>query len=210
MTLRMIKKFVIALIIPLFYGCTTFYGVHPIKSFNSARCEKFIENVKRDNIALSTFISDSGQFRSYQLLFPDSLGRHNSVQPVQILYFYNDSLISYHINCYAKGKLFSLDWNTNGRFDVFPPDSAVPLYEKNVTYKQISEIFDLDIKKGYHIVIFWTNMLAHISKDAVNIVLDNLEKNNICGKCEVLLINTDKFYLQVEWCNRCWQCLTQI
>ena len=183
----------------LFSGCektmSVLYGVRNIDKFEQERCDDFAASVVRESISLSALVSDSLQFVAYWNLFADTLWKRTAVQPVQILYFMGDTLISYHVNCYAKGGMASLDWNTDNRFGQFPPQSAVPLTTLQLSFPQIAELYGVEAKKDLKIVVFWTNMLAKISKSAVNAALDNVEKHGQNKKCEVFIINTDKFFI---------------
>ena len=152
----------------------------------------------RESISLSALVSDSLQFVAYWNLFADTLWKRTAVQPVQILYFMGDTLVSYHVNCYAKGGMASLDWNTDNRFGQFPPRSAVPLTTLQLSFPQIAELYGVEAKKDLKIVVFWTNMLTKISKSAVNVVFDNIEKHGKDKECEVFIINTDKFFINAQ------------
>ena len=183
----------------LFSGCektmSVLYGVRNIDKFEQERCDDFAASVGRESISLSALVSDSLQFVAYWNLFADTLWKRTAVQPVQILYFMGDTLVSYHVNCYTKGGMASLDWNTDNRFGQFPPQSAVPLTTLQLGFSQIAELYGVEAKKDLKIVVFWTNMLAKISKSAVNAALDNVEKHGQNKKCEVFIINTDKFFI---------------
>ncbi|MBQ6725095.1 MAG: hypothetical protein IJQ89_00810 [Bacteroidales bacterium] len=186
----------------LFSGCektmSVLYGVRNIDKFEQERCDDFAASVVRESISLSALVSDSLQFVAYWNLFADTLWKRTAVQPVQILYFMGDTLVSYHVNCYAKGGMASLDWNTDNRFGQFPPQSAVPLTTLQLSFPQIAELYGVEAKKDLKIVVFWTNMLAKISKSAVNAALDNVEKHGQNKKCEVFIINTDKFFINAQ------------
>ena len=186
----------------LFSGCektmSVLYGVRNIDKFEQKRCDDFAASVVRESISLSALVSDSLQFVAYWNLFADTLWKRTAVQPVQILYFMGDTLVSYHVNCYAKGGMASLDWNTDNRFGQFPPQSAVPLTTLQLSFPQIANIYGVEAKKDLKIVVFWTNMLAKISKSAVNAALDNIEKHGKDKECEVFIINTDKFFINAQ------------
>ena len=186
----------------LFSGCektmSVLYGVRNIDKFEQERCDDFAASVVRESISLSALVSDSLQFVAYWNLFADTLWKRTAVQPVQILYFMGDTLVSYHVNCYAKGGMASLDWNTDNRFGQFPPRSAVPLTTLQLSFPQIAELYGVEAKKDLKIVVFWTNMLTKISKSAVNVVFDNIEKHGKDKECEVFIINTDKFFINAQ------------
>ncbi|MBR0072789.1 MAG: hypothetical protein IJP95_03035 [Bacteroidales bacterium] len=171
------------------------YGVRNIDKFEQKRCDDFAASVGRESVSLSALVSDSLQFVAYWNLFADTLWKRTAVQPVQILYFMGDTLVSYHVNCYAKGGMASLDWNTDNRFGQFPPQSAVPLTTLQLSFSQIAKLYGVEAKKHLNIVVFWTNLLTKISKSAVNAALDNVEKHGQNKKCEVFIINTDKFFI---------------
>ena len=185
----------------LFCGCvnmfSAIYGVRQLDSFDEALCDKFTDSVERKGISLSTLVSDSLQFVEYWNLYPDSLWKKTASQPVQLLYFSGDTLVSYHVNCYAKGGLTSLNWNMDNRFGQFPPKTAVPLDNMRLKFRQIAQIYGLSLQKNCRLVIFYTNMLSRIAKDAVNTAFDNIEAFNKQRECEVVIINTDKFFLNV-------------
>ena len=189
----------------LLSGCTaifsTLYGVRNLKTFEPEKCEKFASYVKRENISLSAHVSDSVQFDAYRLLSPDTTWQKQTlIQPIQMLYFHHDTLVSMHINCYAPGKLTSLDWNFDNRFGEFPPKTAVPLEGNGLSYRKLQQIYQLpeSLNTEYQIVIFWTNMIRRISKDAVNTALDNIEKFHREADCDVFLINNDQFFIGAE------------
>lgn len=176
-------------------GCMFLYGVHPLKSFDTKNYDAFVKSVEKNNTHFLTTISDSISFEEYRSLQMDSLWKKHSAQPIQILYFSGDTLISYHVNCYARGKFTSINWNTDRRFEEFPPKTAVQSCDTILEYSQLKKIYNIGTKARYHIVIFWTNMLPRISKDAVNTVIDNVKKYNMESECDICLINIDKFYL---------------
>ena len=185
----------------LLAGCAALYGYRPLKSFEQKKCDRFAKSIDRHTVSICPIIGDSVQFAAYRNLSSDSLWRDwRLVQPMQILYFANDSLVSFHRNCTARGKLFSLDWNYDNRFGQFPPKSADSLTGAGLTFQEISEIYHLPANDQVpcHVVIFWTNMFRRISKDAVNTVLNNIEKFDMSEKCDIFLINNDKSYLNME------------
>ena len=186
----------------LFSGCektmSVLYGVRNIDKFEQKRCDDFAASVGRESISLSALVSDSLQFVAYWNLYGDTLWKKTAVQPVQILYFMGDTLVSCHVNCYAKGGFASLDWNADGRFEQFPPKTAVPLATLQFAFPQIANIYGVEAKKDLKIVVFWTNMLTKISKSAVNEVFDNIEKHGKDKECEVFIINTDKFFINAQ------------
>jgi hypothetical protein len=155
-----------------------------------------ITSVLDRNFKINPIVSDYEQFDAYRTCIQDSLWQHQTaVQPVQILYFKKDSLLSYHINCTAKGGLSNLNWNTDQRFETFPPVSAVPITPQMQNLSKIRDIYGINDDSEYLIVVFWTNMLPKISKSAIETVKTNLRENGAVNKSGIVLVNTDKFYV---------------
>jgi hypothetical protein len=180
-------------------GCSLMYGYKPIKQFDKNEYEAVVASVVDDNFKMHSIISDSAQFASYRMILSDSLWQHStSAQPVQILYFKGDKLISYHINCTAQGSLSGLNWNTDQRFETFPPASAMPIIPSMSSLSEIRNIYHISDKNEYLIVVFWSNMLSKISKSAIETVKSNLSKYGNVDQASIVLINTDKYYVSLE------------
>lgn len=112
----------------LLAGCRVLYDFKPIKQFDQKEYDKMITSVLDRDFKIKPIVSEYEQFDAYRMCIQDSLWQHQTaVQPVQILYLKKDSLLSYHINCTAKGGLANLNWNTDQRFETFPPATAVPI-----------------------------------------------------------------------------------
>ena len=183
----------------LLSGCGLMYGYKPIKQFDQKDYDQMITSVTNRDFKINTIVSDSGQFDAYRTCIQDSLWQHQTaVQPVQILYFKKDSLLSYHINCTAKGGFSNLNWNTDQRFETFPPVSAVPITPQMQNLSKIRDIYGIHDDSEYLIVVFWTNMLPKISKSAIETVKTNLRENGAVKKAAIVLINTDKFYVTLQ------------
>ncbi len=180
----------------LLAGCGVLYDFKPIKQFDQKDYDQMITSVLDRNFKINPIVSDYEQFDAYRTCIQDSLWQHQTaVQPVQILYFKKDSLLSYHINCTAKGGLSNLNWNTDQRFETFPPVSAVTITLQMQNLSKIRDIYGIHDDSEYLIVVFWTNMLPKISKSAIETVKTNLRENEVVNKTSIVLINTDKFYV---------------
>ncbi len=183
----------------LLAGCRVLYDFKPIKQFDQKEYDKMITSVMDRDFKINHTVSDYGQFDAYRTCIQDSLWQHQTaVQPVQILYFKKDSLLSYHINCTAKGGLTNLNWNTDQRFETFPPATAVPITPQMQNLSKIRDIYGINDDSEYLIVVFWTNMLPKISKSAIETVKTNLRENGAVNKAAIVLINTDKFYVMLK------------
>ena len=180
----------------LLTGCGLLYGYKPLKQFDQKDYDLMITSVLDQDYKISHIVSDYEQFDAYRTYIQDSLWQHQTaVQPVQILYFKKDLLRSYHINCTAKGGLSNLNWNTDQRFETFPPVSAVPITPQMQNLSKIRDIYGINDDSEYLIVVFWTNMLPKISKSAIETVKTNLRENGAVNKAGLVLVNTDKFYV---------------
>ena len=183
----------------LLSGCGLMYGYKPIKQFDQKDYDQMITSVMDQDFKINPIVSDYEQFDAYRTCIQDSLWQHQTaVQPVQILYFKKDSLLSYHINCTAKGGFSNLNWNTDQRFETFPPVSAVPITPQMQNLSKIRDIYGIHDDSEYLIVVFWTNMLPKISKSAIETVKTNLRENGAIKKAAIVLINTDKFYMTLQ------------
>ncbi len=177
---------------------STLYGVKKINGFDEKKYEKFISGIKDTSIDMYDVVIDSAQFMQIVTSDTSAFVRKNFSQPIQILYFDSaGKLISFQANCYAKGSLSNLDWNTNDRFNEFPPVSAVPAnnLKTNINrYKTILNKIGYKKNKDYVIIIFWTRMFEKISREAILTVFDNIKKFNENDKAAVILVNTDYFF----------------
>ena len=180
----------------LLAGCGVLYGYKTLKQFDQKDYDQMITSVLDRDFKISPIVSDYGQFDAYRTCIQDSLWQHQTaVQPVQILYFKKDSLLSYHINCTAKGGFSNLNWNTDQRFETFPPVSAVPITPQMQNLSKIKDIYGIHDDSEFLVVVFWTNMLPKISKSAIETVKTNLRENGAVNKTGIVLVNTDKFYV---------------
>lgn len=175
---------------------SSMYGVKRIKRFDQQNYDNFIAKAKEytDFVAI---VSTHDQYRQLINLGKDSVEKKDFGQPVQMLYFENGILASYHINCYAKGGVSNINWNTDNRFSSFLPQTAVKhsigdmkLSDYTKIYPELASSSD----KPYTILIFWTNMLPKISLSAIKTVADNIKVNNKDSDCRIFLINTDNFF----------------
>jgi hypothetical protein len=169
------------------------YGYNEPSEYNEDEYMEFISDI--DTTQIKHFESSNYQYKQYIELADDSARKKDFNQPVQILYFKDSKLISYHANCYAKGTLSGIDWNYENRFDQFPPKSAIQSSLFNLSLLEITNIYDrITPAKKYTVLVFWSWMLEGVSKDAVSTVLDNRINNGADKSCEVFLINTDKYW----------------
>ncbi len=171
------------------------FGFREINGYDAEQCEKFYKKLPKD-FAFTPLVCDEEQFRQVSNLGADSMQMKDLYQPLKIMYFHGDSLVSLHINCYCPPTLgFNLNWNYNHQFEVFPPRTSVPLDGYALKRSDMQAVFpEIAGEKGYTVLVFWTNMLHKISKSEIKTVYKNLKKHGPStgsGTVEVYLINND-------------------
>ncbi|MBP6386315.1 MAG: hypothetical protein KA313_06375 [Pseudarcicella sp.] len=183
------KNIIFLLLFP-FTSCSLIFGIKDINKVSSIDYQNELKILNNSKKHVEIY-SDSNSFSKYVNM---DLYQKELYQPIQILYFHNDSLISHHLNCYAKGGIGKLDWNTEFRFSTFPPKSAAML-RKNITISSLKAIYP-DIKNNkYTIIFFWSSMLFRQTKDAKMIIERNLIENNVdLINVNINLININEFY----------------
>ena len=173
-----------------------YYGIKPLKSFNEQKYISFLSSLETSIFHFSGIVSSSKQFEGIYTLSNDPKHKKILYQPVQILYFKSDELISYHINCGAEPEKRNLNWNAENQFDVFPPHSTVNDPYLTLKLQQYQEIYpEIVSDKTYVILIFWTLTMENISENAIKTVKTNIINHNKQDSSSVFLINTDNFYI---------------
>lgn len=175
------------------------YGINQIEGVNEVKIQQFYSSIDFKDIQTEKIIIDSLAFQSFREHENDSIKKDLS-QPIQIHYFENLELASFHANCYAKGSMKNLDWNYQQRFDSFIPRSAVKDLTEYPHFTKLNELIeevDLSSEKEIVIVIFWTRMLEDISKDAINTVLKNIGQFSNEDEVQLVIINTDSFFSKI-------------
>lgn len=181
-----------------FNSCSILYGIKKIETFDKNEYDSFLKDIP-NTLNYTSLISSSDQFRLKISSGEDEQERNDFGQPIQIMYFKNKELVSFHANCYAKGGIKSLNWNTDNRFSYFVPKSAKTLTHNNTYGNVIKEIYpEIDYTvKEYTIVIFWSTVLKKISMSAIQTVFENLEDFSKHEECDIYLVNTDYFFSEI-------------
>ena len=180
-------------------GCATMYGYKHLDSFDEAGYNKFKAYAEKESDCVS-IIGTPMQRKNLILTHSDTIMKKNLFQPIQILYFHNDSMVSYHVNCQAKGALFGINWNTGNRFGAFPPETAIPESSKHLSLKNLQKIYpqiNPSDNKPYTVLLFWTNMLHRISRSAFDTIIENIEDFDKKDSCSIYLINDDCFFSEM-------------
>ncbi len=204
------KKYLLILSIILisFYSCSTIIikciGIKKQKEFSLLRQENFIQ--KYDIKLQSSFYVDK-QYKKYlkSIYKSDSLLLKHFVQPLQVMYFINDTLNSHHINCNTGG-FPNLRWNRNKDFNTFIPHkqthtkldlgflfSHLKIYLKPTNKKQ--NLF-LNNQAKIKIVVFWNFYLERQSKRLIKLIKKNINLNKNKENVEIYFVNNDKLYIE--------------
>jgi hypothetical protein len=184
-------------------GCARLFGVKQLNGFQQDEYDKFVTGIrkKRPTINFVGIVSDTSQYRQVINLGNTAEQKNDFGQPIQILYFEYSLLKSYHANCYARGSLTNLNWNTDNRFAGFLPKSAVDTTNFSVKLKDYTKIYpqiDARANQQYTVVIFWTLMLEKISANAIETVMANIDAFNKTKETTIFLINSDKFFSTIS------------
>ena len=178
---EMIKNIAILMVFLTLSSCNTLasmlFGFREINGYDAEQCERFYRKLPKD-FAFTPLACDEKQFRQVSELGADSMQMKDLYQPLKIMYFHGDSLVSFHINCYCPPTLgFNLNWNYGHQFDVFPPATTVPLEGYTVTRTQMQSVFpEIKGEKDYAVLVFWTNMLHKVSRAEIKTVYRNLKR----------------------------------
>lgn len=169
-----------------------FYGIKDIEGFDSTEYNAFIDKIP-DNIAYTSIVGKIFQFNELVSAVDDTIMLKHLHQPVQMLYFQNDSLVSYHINCTAPAKWRGIDWNYEGRFDTFPPLSAISCHNSRLSFSEFERAYGLSGDKNKTIlVVLWTTAFEKISLDAITTAFNNIAEYDRPNETDVFLINNDE------------------
>ena len=194
--MRKYASIIVVAVLLTLSGCNTLmpmlFGFQEIHDYDAEQCEKFYRKLPND-FAFTPLVCNEEQFRQVSNLGADSMQMKDLYQPLKIMYFHGDTLVSYHINCYCPPTLgFNLNWNFNHQFDEFPPATTVPLEGYTVTRAKMQSVFpEIKGDLGYTVLVFWTNMLHKISKSEIKTVYKNLKKFGQLDEVDVYLINND-------------------
>lgn len=168
-------------------------GVKQLSGFDKKVYDGFLQ--KLPDVDYVDIVSNAEQFRSVMKISLDSTIRHSLYQPIQILYFHKNDLVSYHINCTVPSKGFDLDWNYQGRFDSFPPVSPIEIKDYSLSLVDYRNIYlEIAENNGYCVVVFWTNMLYKFSRSAILTVIENIKCCAPNLDVKLYFINNDIFF----------------
>lgn len=181
-------------------GCQmlTLFRFQELETFDEKKYSAFIAKIP-NTAPYSSIVGATAQFNDLMDSISDQTTRHLLYQPIQILYFDNDSLVSFHNNCNAPMKGFNLNWNYENRFSCFPPHSAVSCDTIPITLQTYQSIYpEITNDTRYTVIIFWSNMLPKVSRAAIKTTFKNINNFDQKDSTSVFLINNDKFYIELN------------
>lgn len=177
---------------------TKMYGIRELKEFNLNEYNSFIKGINTSGLICTSYYADTNAYKCIRAITANKKAKKNLSQPIQILYFQDNDLVSFQANCYAKGSLSNLNWDYDNRFQKFIPKTATNIDTFNVTLNTYATCYLPNIiapKTKYCVVITWTLALEKISKDAIETVFTNIKKFNKNQETTIYLINNDKCFL---------------
>ncbi|MGN0003253.1 MAG: hypothetical protein ACI35V_07450 [Sphingobacterium composti] len=185
-------------------SCTRiFYKVYGIELADELDESKYGSNLSQLKSLypegnITSLISTVNNFQQVNQSFAD-LGSKNLSQPVQILYFENKQLFSYHLNCYARGGwMGNLDWNYDHKFDSYVPKTAYTIPDSmSANLDDLLTIYRLEQTPSKDvIVLFWSNMFKKHVISAFQTVVNNIKAHAKYENPQIILINIDEYLIQ--------------
>lgn len=198
---RKTNLFPLLLAILLLSSCNSLVGMivgyKELTQFNEEDCTSFLTE-SQQTLPCTQIISTVEQTNARLSLDTNGVVFHDLYQPVQVLCFDGDSLVSWLVQCYAtKPGSLKVNWNHDGRFNLFPPSATVPVPFGHLGLSRFQAIYPtLQPTTRYTVLIIYTNMMRRVSSLAVEAVAHSL-----CGHEEettVTLINTDPWWVHLH------------
>ncbi len=175
----------------------TFVGIHQMDQFDSDKYETFIGRLPND-IPFTSVIGTAEQSLEVMKFDTTEWYMHKLYQPIQLLYFHGNELVSYHVNCTAPARGLGLNWNYDQRFESFPPKSPLNCDSTSITLDQYTDVYPEIYGNGkYTLIVFWSNILEKVSRSAIVTAFKNLKKFGQVSNCDVFLINDDLFLIEM-------------
>ena len=182
----------------LFAGCNSLVGMlvgyKELRVFNENDCNTFLTE-SQAILPCSQILSTTEQTNSVLSLDTSQAVFHDLYQPVHVLCFDGDSLVSWLVQCYAtKPGSLKVDWNHDGRFNTFPPQSSVSVPYNHLTLSHYKQIYPTLLSPTrYTVLIIYTNMMRRVSHSAVEAAALSLRGHH--NETTTFLINTDRWWV---------------
>lgn len=174
------------------------FGLKEIEAFSEKDYSEFVYRMKEiEGGEASYLISTKEQFRTYYSLVTSET-QYVLTKPIQILYFEEDKLVSFHSSCNVPLNYWTwkYNWNFENRFEQYPPktsDSSI-----SVSLEQLQTVYPVFKKKRapYTIVVFWTRIMEKQVLEVVEVITKQklLHLSDI-DKYQIVFINTDQSFI---------------
>lgn len=171
-------------------------GLQEIEVFSQKDYDNSVEKIKEIYPDSAQFIvSTNEQFIAYSSLV-EADKQYVLTKPIQILYFKQDNLVSFHSSCNVPMDYWTwkLNWNEENRFEQCPPKSSMLVLD--IDLQQIKQLyhFSLEDEHQHTIIVFWSRLLEKQVYEAVRTVVKNkaLYKE---GSPKLIFINVDQAFL---------------
>ena len=150
-------------------------GYKELTNFNEEDCTSFLKE-SQQTLPCSQIISTVDQTNARLSLDTAEAVFHDLYQPVHVLCFDGDSLVSWLVQCYAtKPGSLKVDWNHDGHFNTFPPQSSVPIPFGHLSLTRHKAIYPtLQSTTRYTVLIIYTNMMRRVSLRAIEAMAHSL------------------------------------
>ncbi|MBX3164962.1 MAG: hypothetical protein KF900_10825 [Bacteroidetes bacterium] len=172
-------------------------GITPLKQFSQSNAEIFVDNLDLKSIPYEKLYFDTTEYNTWCKMPKNKDRRDDFSQPLCIMYFDNDTLASFHANCYANPKRFKIDWNIHDRFETFIPKSAISLDSVNFSIWNFTQYLTGQNKIGemnekYPVFFIYTTAMKKIATSAIHHVVENAVKFDKVKEMKIYFINIDK------------------
>lgn len=179
-------KYIIPLLSVFLSAC--FYGLKTPKKLSNLEVQNHAKFFKIDSFA---YFNDS-LYHDFWANISDTQAYKNHYQPLQIYYYENNKLISYHINCFASG-FPNLNWNKTGNLNTFPPKTQAPIdsFLDLGTHLAFANIRPQNAYK-YTVLIYWNRFMGRQTK----VFLKAFKQNLLLSPqpLQVYFINNDNWF----------------
>lgn len=127
---------------------------------------------------------------------------HDFLQPAQIHYIENDSLLSLSVNCYAAPWFdpflnMRINWNSDSTFNEFPPKNNIyDVYSNNIKldsmlkYSEKLTSKEIELQNDFKIVVFTSIFLETTMYDQLDALTQNLKMKD--RDVDIIFFLTDK------------------
>jgi hypothetical protein len=174
----------------LIFLTSCIYGLKTPKKLSVLEVQKAARDFKID----SFICLEDNLYHDFWANVSDTQAYKNHYQPLQIYYYEDNNLVSYHINCLASG-FPNLNWNKNKNLNTFPPKSQAPID----SFLDLSTHLAFANKKSpntykYTVLIYWNRFMGRQTKVFLKAFRQNLALSKL--PVQVYFINNDNWFAE--------------